>query len=77
MTTTKLARMSFDEKLKQAEPGDHFVVYSPGVGGWLRIKLTRVEWPYLWEERSALGYGPWHASHVHKLEKRSGEAFER
>lgn len=73
----KLLRQSFEEKLKTAEAGDIFVTYSQGVGGWVRNKLARVEWPYLWCDRSQDGWGPWHAGNVHKLEKQNGEEFEK
>lgn len=72
MTTTKLARLSFYEKLKQAEPGDRVAIYSPGISGWMWMDVRQVDWPYVRDS-----HGPVHHSHVHKLEKRSGEAFER
>ncbi len=70
----KLKRLSFENELKQAERGDQFTIYSPGVSGWVRYALERIQWPYVFSTGSSM---PTHASHVMKLEKANGESYER
>lgn len=70
---TKLKRLSFENELKRAERGDHFVIYSPGVTGWVRYAVGRVNGQYI----HVAGGGPVHMSHVHKLEKANGDSYER
>jgi len=71
---TKLKRASFEMKLQEAKPGDQFTIYSPGVSGWVRYTLERVQWPYVFSTGSSM---PTHASHVMKLEKADGISYER
>ena len=74
----RLSRFQFEAKLKQAVPGDHFVIYSPGVSGWMRLTLGRVEWPYFYDDRGPDRQPmPVHISHIHKLETQKGEVHER